>query len=459
MFRSLIARSAPVFVAIPLAALFGAGAARGTAGDLTVVADTGLSALGEETSLRRRPAISADGRFVAYVVHADIREHGDPLYLRDVRRGVTVTVDRPEGPDLHTDLGSSAPVLSDNGRYLAFASADPNLSSEDVHFYQSSPIQDIFVYDRKTESMTLVSRRSGVHSPAANDDSSLPSISANGRYVAYGTESSNLPVTSEIIFGGIFARDLWTETNRLVDGAAGADFWVPSSFSPDISGNGRRVAFGFQYSPIPMRPHMSDAEHLRLMNHWTKEIMLADPSWKRPRLVSRASGLNGAIADEHCRQASVSGSGRFVAFATSADNLVPHDDNSSQDIFVRDVKLNQTTLVSRIGTKGQEGDGNSAYPSISADGRYVAFQSKADNLAPGDGDDESDIFVKDLRTGHLMLASPGLVGEFSNGRSGVPAISAGGQFVAFPSTASNLSREDTNHDLTFFRYRLSQPIP
>jgi Tol biopolymer transport system component len=447
-------RAAGSIASIVLLALLGAGGARAEAADLVLVANTGVPSYGVTTNPKHRPAISADGRFVAYVAQSGATEHGDPLFLRDMRSDKTVKVVQPEQFGSRSGFGTSAPVLSNSGRYLAFASQDPGLSDDDVDLAGPNPVQDIFVSDRVTGKVTLVSRRSGPHGETSERDSNLPSISADGRYVAYGTSSTNLNTGSRLVVGGIFSRDLRTEANRMVAGFPGIQFWVPDVFSPDISGDGRRVAYGSQYSPERLHPNGPQAEFLRALHRRKKQIMLADPRWERPRAISRANGRHGALADTHCREASVSGSGRFVAFTTGADNLVPGDDNGAEDVFVRDVRFNRTVLVSRLGRSGPQGDGDSGRPSISADGRYVAFQSRAANLSPADPDEEQDIYVKDLETSRLTLASPGLDGEPSNARSGVPVISADGRFVAFASTASNLSPEIKGHALAFYRFQL-----
>jgi Tol biopolymer transport system component len=146
---------------------------------------------------------------------------------------------------------------------------------------------------------------------------------------------------------------------------------------------------------------------------------------------------------------SISADGRYVVFQSDAGNLVASDSNSATDIFLRDRTAGVTTLVS-VSTAGVQGDKQSVTPSISADGRYVTFTSLADNLVPNDTNNDRDVFVRDLVTGTTELVSQSTAGALGNGPSGGfgagPArISAGGRYVVFGSFASNLVAGDTNN--------------
>jgi TolB protein len=452
------------FLALLAAAVLLLGAAApavGAPGDLLVV-NTGVEDYGEVDNVSYRPAISADGRFLAYASFAF--GTGNPLYLHDLQRGVTTLVASPPTEEWDAGYESETPVLSADGRYLAFASDDPDLSDEDRDRVKtatgSAVVQDVFVYDRRTKKVTLVSRRSGRRGTPAEWPSSRPSISDDGRTVAYVTSSWNLAPPGPPVPGGIFARDLRTEANRMVSGEPGIQWWHPGSFFPDISGDGRRVAFGFQYSPTPYNPKNPPKNESRWARERNKQIMLAAPRWKEPRLVSRADGRRGRPSNRDCVEASASTTGRFIAFTCEGTNLVRGDRNGFTDVFVRDVKLNRTTLVSSPKGKGAIGNEDSEHASISGDGRFVVFHSLADNLVPGDRDKgrsrrgKFDVFVKDLRTGALRLLSRGLGGEPSDGNSANPVITPDGRFVAFASTSANLSPEDTRHDLSIYRLRL-----
>jgi Tol biopolymer transport system component len=157
---------------------------------------------------------------------------------------------------------------------------------------------------------------------------------------------------------------------------------------------------------------------------------------------------SGSQADDESGGGAISADGRFVTFYSFATNLVPGDANSTSDVFVRDRQTGATERISVDGT-GNEGNGFSGQPAISADGRFVAFNSSATNLVPGDSNNMPDVFVHDRQTGATELVSVDGGGNAANGQSEQPAISADGRFVAFRSPASNLVPGDTNdaHDV------------
>ena len=152
---------------------------------------------------------------------------------------------------------------------------------------------------------------------------------------------------------------------------------------------------------------------------------------------------SGAEADDLCSQASISADGRFVAFRSKAATLVVGDDNDTFDVFVRD-RQNGTTVLVSAATDGSPGNQSSDNPAISADGRYVAFASLATDIAPPDANFVSDVFVRDLVAGTTQLVSAGASGLPALGSSDLPAISADGRFVAFVSYASNFGLPDGN---------------
>jgi Tol biopolymer transport system component len=159
------------------------------------------------------------------------------------------------------------------------------------------------------------------------------------------------------------------------------------------------------------------------------------------RVSVSSSGIEGSAASG--TGISVSSSGRFVAFTSAAPNLVPGDTNGDTDVFVRDV-VGGTTIRASVGADGREANAQSFYPSITADGRLVAFESLAWNLVPEDVNGASDIFVRDLVAGTTTLVSTNELGVQGDKESNTPAVSADGGFVAFDSSATNLVAGDGN---------------
>ncbi|MBK7644637.1 MAG: PD40 domain-containing protein [Planctomycetes bacterium] len=152
---------------------------------------------------------------------------------------------------------------------------------------------------------------------------------------------------------------------------------------------------------------------------------------------AQANGASGHFGD------TISSDGRFVAFRSAATNLVTGDTNAALDVFVRD-RVNSTTERVSVSTSGMQGNGISQEPAISADGRYVAFQSLATNLVAGDTNAVEDVFLRDRQLNQTVRVSLGPGGAQSNGASREPSISANGNCVSFSSLASNLVASDLN---------------
>lgn len=431
-----------ICAAVATAALVFAVASFGAAGSILLVSGPNGETEAGYPSEQVNPAISGEGRFIAFV--GSVGETGNGLYLRDMSGAIT-EVDVPHGSSEHgIGFAAGSPSISDSGRYLAFASEDPDISDEDHNSSttlagDTFPVRDIFVYDRSTGAVSLASRADGAKGSGGNEDSNLPSISADGRYVAFQTAATNFLHGS---YGGIFVRDLRHRTTAPVASLhlhPGGSF--NGGFTPSISAHGRWIAF-------------LTSAHFHHGN--ALEVAVRDMNGKRTIYASRANGRHGSLAAADCKLPVISASGRYVAFASKAKNLSRIDKDSVEDVFVRDLKTNRTLLVSRgEGKHGAAGSGDSSNPSISANSRYVAFESYASNLGPGDDSTIPDVFVRDMRSGRVFLASRATDdGAAANAPSANPAISGDGRFVAFDSRGSNLTPADTLHSTSVFRYQL-----
>ena len=174
---------------------------------------------------------------------------------------------------------------------------------------------------------------------------------------------------------------------------------------------------------------------------------------ERVSIASDGTQGNGASIE-----AAISADGRYVAFQSPASNLVAFDTNSLSDIFVRDRQTGTTERVS-VATDGTQANGLSEQTEISADGRYVAFKSFASNLVAGDTNGTADVFVRDLVDDTTERVSVGTAGGQSSGLSEQPAISGDGRYVAFQSFGSNLVAGDTNGLEDIFVRDRDRPAP
>jgi Tol biopolymer transport system component len=173
------------------------------------------------------------------------------------------------------------------------------------------------------------------------------------------------------------------------------------------------------------------------------------PAWSQGMTERMSVGPNGVEGNAWSGYPVLSANGQSVAFRSDASNLVPGDTNGRQDVFVHDRRTGRTERVS-LGPNGRQGNGNSDNPSLSTDGRFVAFASEASNLVPGDTNGRQDVFVRDRRTGTTARVNLGPNGVQGNDFSQRTSLSANGRFVAFESSANNLVQDDTNGQADVF---------
>ena len=328
----------------------------------------------------------------------------------------------------YSSVALGTPV-SYGGRYVAFESNAQNLIPG-----PSSQFRDIYVRDRKTFSTERVSV--ALNGAQTNGDSLGPSISADGRYIAFASNASNLaPDSDPGRFGwDIFVRDRLTGQTELVSVNSSGEQANQESQSASISSDGRYVVFS------------SYATNLTpgIDNGWPN-VFVHDRQTGLTEWVS--VGLNGAQPNGSCLEGAgprtISADGRYVTFWSDASNLVPGDTNGVGEVFVRDLQMKKTTRVS-VRSDGKQANGPSGAPALSADGRFVLFQSDATNLAPGDTNGVGDIFVRDLQTGQTERVNVDSVIAGSTFGAERPAMSADARYIAFdaqrPPTATTGGR-------------------
>lgn len=277
-------------------------------------------------------------------------------------------------------------------------------------------------------------------------DSGEPSAvtDSDGRYILSGLAAGDYTL-------GEVAQNGWEQTlpggttypiRRASLSGSGAE-GSGSSDEPSISGDGRYVAFQSSSLLVFGDSSITDIFVIDRTNGSLEKVSL---------------GVGGSLADGSSLHPAISSDGRFVAFQSSASNLVSGDTNGLSDVFVFDRQTRTTTLVS-VDVSGAAANGNSGPGlDISGDGRYVVFQSSASNLIVGDTNARSDVFVRDLLNGTTVRASVGASGTEGNSDSSSPTISGDGLVVAFESKATNLVPGDTNSVSDIFVRRLDTAV-
>ena len=418
--------TAALACALPAAALAGAPTKR------VSVSSAGAQANGSSSDT----TISANGRFVVFrssatnLVRHDTNGQND-VFVRDRKTGrtfrVSVATSGAQG-----DGSSGTPRISATGRYVVFVSEATNLVPGDTNNRS-----DIFIRDRTSK----VTRRVSLSTTEqqADRDSNYPSVSADGRFVAFESYATNLVATATNNFKNVFIRDRKKGiTRRISIGAGGAipdaDAGICYGYAPSISSDGTYVVYGSSATNI-----VSGDTNLRedvFVRNWRTGVT-------RRVSVSSAGAQANQGGSTYC---SISGGGKLVAFESDSTNLVGHDTNGETDVFVRNWKTRTTTRVNVTSAGAQSTDWG-GYSGISTTGRFVFFQGPDQNLAPGDHNGHDDIYVHDRWTKETRRVTAGKTGG-PNG-NGYGGISADGRFVVFESDLL-IVPHDTNGVIDIF---------
>ena len=337
--------------------------------------------------------------------------------------------------------GAGHSALSADGSVAAFVSDSDELSPDD-----NDAVSNIYVRDNKTGVTELISRASGAAGAAGDGNSGprlhtrslplgAPSISADGRYVAFASVADNLVGGDANGHADVFVRDRVANTTTRVslktDGSEADD----DSFDADISADGTRVAFSSDAVLDPAHDTFGKTS-----------VYVRDLVANTTTLVSRQSDPGTFDANQNATGPSISADGTHVAFVTPATNLAPSivDGNAKPDVYVRDLGTNQTRLGSaRDGTQLASSDGADA-PDLDAAGTHLAFESDSNDMAGTDGNGAEDVFVRDLTDTTTTLISHGPGGAAGDGPSFHPSISGDGTRVAFETIATDLLLGDSD---------------
>ncbi|MBD0693260.1 TolB family protein [Streptomyces sp. CBMA123] len=420
----------------------------------------------------RAAGLSADGRYAVFTSDATNLVPGDTngksdVFVRDLRTGGTERVDT--GPDgVQSDGGGFEAAISGNGRYVAFSSSATNLAPG-----ANLGFDDVYVHDRWTGETTLVSVGEEPGRPQQGKSSGHPTISRDGRYVAFQSNRTDLaPGTVTWQGANIYVHDLRTGENRLVSIGADGKEANGSSASPVISADGGSVAFISKASniigadkPGALSPEAarrltaesgqdSDEQFVHASAAPAETLAVGDrPQLLKPHLYplyvrdlraeeTTLASPDGAGGWRGADYPSLSPDGRFAVYST----WVQHGDGWADrhfEVYVRDLTKGTDTLVS-VGLPGTKTTGDSLNGRMTADGRWVYFDSTAANLVPGDTDNTSDVFRRDLRTGRTERVSLASDGSQSAGASYDPYVDAHGTTVVFTSEDGTLVQGDTN---------------
>ncbi len=376
------------------------------------------------------PSISADGRYVAFSSRASDLVAGDTnglfdIFVKDLQTGAIVRASTNASGGQST-LGSSfSPSITADGRFVLFQSTASDLVAGDTGN------SDVFVKDLQTGAISRLSNDSTATWFGAR-------FSADGRYVMFTSAAGNLVSGDSNGVEDSFILNLQTGAITRESTDASGLQGNAASYGPSISADGRNVTFA------------SDASNLVADDtNGVVDIFVKDR--ETGDIVRVSTDSSGGQADGSSSSHSMSADGRYVAFASTATNLVPGDFNGTSDIFVKDLETGELTRVS-TNALGWQAYGDSLNPSISADGRYVTFESWSARLVDGDTGEFKDVFLKDLHTGAITRLSTNASGDEGNNSSYGPEISADGKYVTFSSLASNLVPGDTNGTLQGFTF-------
>ncbi|WP_172384181.1 PD40 domain-containing protein [Streptomyces sp. MNP-20] len=391
------------------------------------------------------PAISADGRYVAFVsASRNLVAHdtnGTPdAFVRDLRTGTTERVSvRSDGKASHGVVREVS--LSPDGRYVVFTSTADDLVRGDPN-----DLDDVFLHDRRTGRTERISPTGasydGLRGPLTYD----PAVSGDGRYVAYASGAEDLVAGDANKRDDVFLYDRKKKTTELAQLGNDGKHGEGDAFGPAFAGDlgGRYVAFTSNASGLTdVEDHLS-----------ATDVFLRDRERHTTELISVPHGYNRKTPSWG---AALSGDARAVAFTSTSSVLRPEGPapKSGHNVFLYDREAQRMRLVSAA-ADGTPADGDSDDVSLSRTGRYAVFTSAATNLDPGnDGDSSTDVFLKDMQTGEVTLVSveTDLASEDTAPGPRTGVTEDGGAAV-FDSPAGNLVPDDTNSAPDVFLRRL-----
>jgi Tol biopolymer transport system component len=385
------------------------------------------------------PAISPDGRYVAFASHSTDLDPLDTtatldVYWRDLETGTTMVVSKSTGGVLGNKQ-SFHPGISRDGAFVVYASDADNLVTGDTN-----GVRDIFLFEVATATTTRITVNSSGHQ--ANKLSLDPVISADGTTIAYTSQATNLVASDTNGFSDVFVFDTATGTTERVSVDSSGNQANSVSDSAALSADGNRVVF------------MSRASNLV-----ANDFNVNNDAFLRDRAagttVRVSVGDHGQEANSESSDAAISGDGNVVGFRSIADNLVPGDTNQKFDAFVNDLVAGTVERVSVSSDEVEALRDTTERPALSFDGRFVTFNCADATLVTDPIVVNSTIYARDRGLGITTWVARGDHGQDgTGGQCFAHAISDDGSHVVFMSSSSGLvALDDDTHIDIFVRTR------
>ena len=387
--------------------------------------------------------MSNDGAFVAFLSNGGNFVPGQTqparrlqvfLWTRATNQNVLVS-HAASSATTAADGAAANPIVNADGSFVAYYHAGADVITNQVDGNQTF---DVFIYERASGTNTLVSHIAGNTTTTGSNSALFPQLSADARYLTFQSTSASYVANDLNNAEDVFIWDRTTNTNTLVSRSATSDVSDSAnakSFGGKISADGTTLTFTSNASDLFAGQAASG----------NGDVFLRDRASGEVRLLSHPPGSPNTGGDQQSVIAIPSANGQFITFNTQATTLVANDTNGSSDVFIHDRGANTNTCASlrSAGLDSLTANGQSGSHRSSADGRFVVFISDGNNLAPNqtDANNANDIFLRDRQTQTTILVSHAadVTTQAGDNLSDTPSISADGRWITYASRASDLA--------------------